>query len=200
MTWWSRGLTASRFTGLRAYARSSLIIFLCPKYLGRNHWADTRFHSANIGPAFIFRISLVNPFSIAALTSSRFLPCSATFRYSSSVSFNKGVVSSSGVSSGISSIFRIMAAIISKSLRVGWISVSFSKTEKTDSFNCMAVSKPMKVVSVCAASSLRADEYSWIVIPVSGWRYGCPQALAVLTKDSTASSQCENLSLSNVFR
>ena len=40
------------------------------------------------------------------------------------------------------------------------MSVSSSKAEKTGSFDCMAVNKPMKVASVWEASSLMADEYS----------------------------------------
>ena len=101
MIWWSRGLTASGLTGFKAYRLIAFLIFFCPKYLGRNHWALTLFHSASICVAFISRISLVNPVSTVAFISSRFLPRADTSRYSSRVSLNEDAVSNPGVSSGV---------------------------------------------------------------------------------------------------
>ena len=105
MIWWSRGLTASGLTDFKAYRLIAFLIFFCPKYLGRNHWALTLFHSASICVAFISRISLVNPVSTVAFISSRFLPRADTSRYSSRVSLNEDAVSNPGVSSGMSSTF-----------------------------------------------------------------------------------------------
>ena len=148
----------------------AFLIFRWPKYLGRNHWSDTRFHSATICFASMDRISLVNPASISFLCSSRFCPWTTTSRYSFSVSFNNGRVSNPGVSSGISSILRMIQAIVWKSLRVGCISVSFRSTENTSSFCRMVFNKTMKAVSNWEASSFPADEYSEIEMPVNGCR------------------------------
>ena len=134
MIWWSRGLTASGLTGFKAYRLIAFLIFFCPKYLGRNHWALTLFHSASICVAFISRISLVNPVSTVAFISSRFLPRADTSRYSSRVSLNQDAVSNPGVSSGMSSTFRTMSAVVWKSMRVGCISVSLSSVGNTDNF------------------------------------------------------------------
>ena len=165
---WSRGLISSVSIVFKVYMLIAFLIFRCPKYLGRNHWADTRFHSAIICLALIDRISCVNPVSISFLCSSRFCPWTTTSRYSFSVSLSNGKVSNPGVSSGMSSILRMMWEIVWKSLRVGCISVSFRSMENTSSFCRMVVNRSINPVSSWEDSSLTADEYSVIEMPVNG--------------------------------
>ena len=165
---WSRGLMSSVSIVFKAYTLIAFLIFRCPKYLGRNHWPDTRFHSANICFALMDRISWMNPVSISFLCSSRFRPWTTTSRYSFSVSLSNGKVSNPGVSSGMSSILRMMWEIVWKSLRVGCISVSFRSMENTSSFCRMVVNRSINPVSSWEDPSLTADEYSVIEIPVNG--------------------------------